>query len=809
MAQALAFLALYAAALLSGRLALRRLLPGAPPWLAWLLAFPFGLSLFLVLANTCVHLAGYASGIRLGAGATLACGVAAHFSARRRGLGTEAEPLPGISGKWGAAAAVLVLALGSVVGLENTTYLALDSQSHGTVFAQYATYGLSWPVDTIYAPPGDLGPAPLPKRLLYHIGHELIHAALVSLSGLPHQWAFLFTSTLSILLVFALVFALVCAATDDPCLGLAAAAVVPFSGYRFPWIMHTPKYHVLPPDGSYILFSVVLGLGLLILAMSRRSSTGAVAWATLLTVAMAALELVNETLLIAAWPAALALLLARDRRGLAPYLAATAAAGGLIILFGGIIGGMLRGDASYTYAYVIHGLSLRLRLADFLHIDPFYGQAFPVYSPRYLLANPIVPLAFAAGAACVFLSWRRGWRTSPALWLFWGVAALGYLVPGSIDFGYPQNVDAIRFVNQTSWAVGPLAVVAGGCLLARLPAARRHWGLACLALALAAAALHSGSLQAAARLLGPDLAAEWRQMRNAIQPTGAFLGKVNPGYKVSQAEYGTTMDRVRRAQEEWGVRLPPYDLNRRGPGRVEARAGDDRETGLPLDRESLPVALDAGHSTCEDCSIVDFAWIENGRLLARGPRVTLDLGPGEHALRLVVEDNLGRRSQDEVRVELVESMEGFVNCALAANGGKASAQGSLMGLPAQNAIDGRTGGVLADSWTSEADAGAFWQVDLGAPKVIRVVRIRFRSDHHEDSQTSGIALLGSNDPAFGSCEQLAARPDDAVYPPGGKWKAVVAPTVPLQYVRLSKATPGLTSLEEIEVYCSEEAADAR
>jgi hypothetical protein len=519
---------------------------------------------------------------------------------------------------------------------------------------------------------------------------------------------------------------------------------------------------------------------------------------------MTALELVNETLLVVTWPAALALLLARDRRGLFPFLAATAVAGALIFLFGGLVGGILRGDSSFTYSYLVSGLHLRLRLADFLQIDPFYGQAFPVYSPRYLLANPIVPLAFAAASVCLLLS-RRKDLPSPALWLLGGVAALGYLVPGSIDFGYPQNVDAIRYVNQTSWAVGPLAVVAGGCLMARLPAARIHWGLACLGLALSVAVLHPGGIATACRLLNPDLTEKWREMRAAAIPQKVFQGQVSPSYRSTQAEYQATMARVREAQSVWGL-LPPYDLNRRGPGWVLAAAGEDRAIPLPLDREAARVVLDGSRSGCEECSIAAFAWTDEGKVISRGSLAVVDLGAGEHVFRLVVQDDLGRRATDEVRLSVAESLDGFVNLALAANGGRASASGSYMGLDPANAIDGRVGGALADSWTSDAEVKAFWQVDLCAPRDVRVIRIRFRSDHREDDQTRGIELLASDDPSFAVSERLAVRRADAVYPKEGVWKAVVAPSRPFRYVRLAKTTSSLTSLEEIEIFCPENAS---
>lgn len=151
--------------------------------------------------------------------------------------------------------------------------------------------------------------------------------------------------------------------------------------------------------------------------------------------------------------------------------------------------------------------------------------------------------------------------------------------------------------------------------------------------------------------------------------------------------------------------------------------------------------------------------------------------------------------------EARDETAGLVNRALAAAGALAAARASHMGLDPANAVDGKTRGGLTDSWTSEAQADAFWQVDLGAAQDIRAVRVHFRSDYRNDSQTASIKILASNDPDFTAFEELASRGDDAVYPPGGVWTALIRPSGAHRFVRLAKTAANMVSLHEVEVFC--------
>ncbi|MDP6410736.1 MAG: hypothetical protein QGI46_15275 [Planctomycetota bacterium] len=81
-----------------------------------------------------------------------------------------------------------------------------------------------------------------------------------------------------------------------------------------------------------------------------------------------------------------------------------------------------------------------------------------------------------------------------------------------------------------------------------------------------------------------------------------------------------------------------------------ADAGDDLDSLVEPGADSALVELDGGASYDPDGVIVAYEWSEGGIPLADTPIATLDLDLGVHELLLTVEDDLGNRSNDGLRV---------------------------------------------------------------------------------------------------------------------------------------------------------------
>jgi 4-amino-4-deoxy-L-arabinose transferase-like glycosyltransferase len=250
---------------------------------------------------------------------------------------------------------------------------------------------------------------------------------------------------------------------------------------------------------------------------------------------------------------------------------------------------------------------------------------------------------------------------------------------------------------------------------------------------------------------------------------------------------------------------------------LRADAGPDLEVPIPLDSETAEAVLDGSRSWSTDGGIISYEWegpwkdeptVYASKVLAEGVKVRRVFGLGEETLYLKVSDAKGRTSRDALKIRAFYDTSGLVNYAASESGGNATSRGVYSGLDPANAVDGRTGGTFAESWTSNPDPDSYLQIDLGAPRQVRAVLVHFRTDYKDASQTSGILLLASNDPEFATREQVGERPDDATYPRAGLWKALVSAPAPFRYIRLVKSTDSLTSLEEVEVYCLP-AADTR
>lgn len=532
----IAYLALYLIVLAAGFSVVRRQYPFLPAWSAVVLGFPVGVAIQALGANLASHVCGYDLGIWLATAATTGLALLSWaVPAKRQDTIQEGEPaMPGMTLGQAGLLLVLLALEALLLNLDNGIFLIHDANTHGAVFSQYHYHRLSYPVDVIYSSNVSVPvPLPEPSRLLYHFGHDLFHATLVSLSDAPPHWAYWLTSALSITALVAVVFVMVYHSTGSYWLALASLLPLPFSAYRFPWTMKTANAVLFPAHGTYVIFSILLGLVVIYLACLPIRRGGMWPRVLLTATLLAALEIINESMLVIVAPVAFLTLVVLQPRLLPALLSGGLLALVPIYLAGGVLGGIMRGDSIFTFNYPIGRQVIRLRTHDFLHIDPFYGQAFPVYAPQYLTANLELVLALVAFTCLVaWCRWRRA-EVPMVIWQFFGVTALGYLVPGSLDFGYPQNVDAIRYVNQTSWAPGLLGVAAAcwllrSCLGDRLTAIKWAWPASALALGLVFAFSYPSSAQTAARLFKGDWPQRAKAMAITIEPRKLLEGCSSP-----------------------------------------------------------------------------------------------------------------------------------------------------------------------------------------------------------------------------------------------------------------------------------------
>jgi alpha-tubulin suppressor-like RCC1 family protein len=143
----------------------------------------------------------------------------------------------------------------------------------------------------------------------------------------------------------------------------------------------------------------------------------------------------------------------------------------------------------------------------------------------------------------------------------------------------------------------------------------------------------------------------------------------------------------------------------------------------------------------------------------------------------------------------------YENAALAKKGGKATAYMSHMSLPASNAInDSCISHSLKETWTSDLELNAWWQVDLGGKKrKISMVAIFFRTDHEDKNQTNQFKILASNDPDF--IEHVEFEPRKGMnFPPMGFLFYPFSEKKPYRYIRLINTSPAFTSFTEVQVY---------
>ena len=118
---------------------------------------------------------------------------------------------------------------------------------------------------------------------------------------------------------------------------------------------------------------------------------------------------------------------------------------------------------------------------------------------------------------------------------------------------------------------------------------------------------------------------------------------VSPGIATITARNGTVQDSI-------SVTV----LANRSP---VARAGGDVSRACVFPGATTPVQLDGSASFDPEGDPLTYSWFEGGVLIASGPTPVVDLGPGDHAIELVVSDGSSSSPPDTVEVSLVADSE--------------------------------------------------------------------------------------------------------------------------------------------------------
>ncbi|MFJ4689545.1 PA14 domain-containing protein [Streptomyces sp. NPDC088789] len=145
--------------------------------------------------------------------------------------------------------------------------------------------------------------------------------------------------------------------------------------------------------------------------------------------------------------------------------------------------------------------------------------------------------------------------------------------------------------------------------------------------------------------------------------------------------------------------------------------------------------------------------------------------------------------------------ENQINAAL----GRPATQSSTWGsASADRAVDGDTNGVFSGNSVTQtnADANAWWQVDLGAATPIKTIKI--------NSRTDGYAARSADASVFVSASDMTGRSFTALRNDPTVWRYDIAGTPPAQltipvatqgrYVRVQLPGTNYLSLAEVSVY---------
>jgi len=84
----------------------------------------------------------------------------------------------------------------------------------------------------------------------------------------------------------------------------------------------------------------------------------------------------------------------------------------------------------------------------------------------------------------------------------------------------------------------------------------------------------------------------------------------------------------------------------------QADAGSDQALDNTTGKGSASVTLDGSGSTDPDGTIDSYEWKENDNLVATGVNPTIDISTGSHTLTLIVTDDSGDTSSDQVSIEI-------------------------------------------------------------------------------------------------------------------------------------------------------------
>jgi hypothetical protein len=813
---------------LTGFLTLGYGFPSLRTWERAVLGFLVGSVFYMVYLNTWVHLFGYLQGVYLCLGSMIL--QSSWMGWRQYQIKTatptlnESPTSPPLKAYQIAIFCLVLSVQAGIVILNNNLIHLQDNHVHGLIFSQYHISHLSYPVDTFLKPPGmDVELNVLPNRFLYHFGYNLLNASFASLSEVPHEWIYYFTSDLYILTLFALVFLITFHFTKNYYLSLATLFILPFDSHGWPELSDGKFWALFPPTGTYIICSITLGLALLFLASMRNSCRSKRFYFLLAFIFAIALELINESIILTIGPAVVVLLWFYDRGGLKHFLGANLLAFIPIYWFGGLIGGVLRGDSTFTgpYGKTIE-MNLRVRILDFLSIDPFYGAALPIYTPIHLAGNPVMLLSFCAFIALAIFYRKSKINIPIGACFFFLVFMVGLLIPGTISFGYPQDVDSIRYVAQTSWAMGVSGLISSFLLIkflspriqTTLLKIRLNDGLLIGTLTLIFSFTYFHSTENFKAFYLVDFKHKFLSIKNWLGPVSTYLGvNSNTSYNVNLEQYNKILSEVKQQQLARNPLIPNYRHDSGKIPQITAIAGPDITVQEERFSEKATVSLDASKSQIDSGEITVYQWWLENRLISESEKTSVQLPIGEWEVKLIVKNKFRNRGTDTQKITVTPNATGLINRALAAHGGVASSNGSLPfpGVNPFRAIDGSTRCLFEpgkvqkpgeDCWiTKYPKKDFYWQVDLGIkPANIKRIILYFRKGFEAAEQTNNLIISGSAQSNFKNSEVLGTRLNEP-YPQLGSWILSLPETKNYRYIRISKTLDTYTSLAEVEVFC--------
>jgi hypothetical protein len=190
-------------------------------------------------------------------------------------------------------------------------------------------------------------------------------------------------------------------------------------------------------------------------------------------------------------------------------------------------------------------------------------------------------------------------------------------------------------------------------------------------------------------------------------------------------------------------------------------------------------------------------WLSNGKVIGQGERARVKLALGTHdisvqALTVGQEPKTGKLS-----VTIQDNLDSLYNWAYL---GEASSN-DLKTHPELANDDWEMGQTSEHVWeTSEPSSKYYWQLDLGAKRKIKAVKVFFREGNSSGifSNQKNVMIFGSNDKDFRELSLIGLN-ENAGSSLSRDW-TVYTPDISYRYLRILRKDENFLSLAEVKVY---------